>query len=503
MPTNYERVSWAIVVAVLATHIANPNLTNQVVRSIPYLGAGATGHDQSGSSLGSELDRPAGTGSADTGIERSPITSPHLFDVDINKLNFSDIAIHIFKPSEVKFTTKGDNPQSETFLKHELQQMYFVSNKESMGDFIAKLIYMAKLKDQNQPKPAPVGTSLVPTSSSEGARYTLDINPIADKSSTGIERRPKNQEKALGFTNCGIGTGRFDLFAKNHLIYVTDDNLPEEYPDLSYMAAIERRIHQAIESFTFFLTKATTFIDYYYYESMDECYTEMTLPTYTCHRFNKEDQIVGCLANGLCRPTYKKSTGHLVPVQCEGNTARTMPDMRVSVNQMLKLQSEFLRDLVKAPPTRFDWLMAAYRARRWAAKNRGEDFNEEPPAYEQSEREMVLRNYETSQLEMPEEVRKLFYALPKFYFQRNAPMRKNPENPNCGVLSIADVHLSVCPNYKKVDLTKPPFNWGEIRLPTTSDSEPSSPGASDMYFEDEVFAELGAVLTAFGNLLNN
>jgi hypothetical protein len=54
-----------------------------------------------------------------------------------------------------------------------------------------------------------------------------------------------------------------------------------------------------------------------------------------------------------------------------------------------------------------------------------------------------------------------------------------------------------------VDLTKPPFNWGEIRLPTTSDSEPSSPGASDMYFEDEVFAELGAVLTAFGNLLNN
>jgi hypothetical protein len=180
-----------------------------------------------------------------------------------------------------------------------------------------------------------------------------------------------------------------------------------------------------------------------------------------------------------------------------------MPDMRVSVNQMLKLQSEFLRDLVKAPPTRFDWLMAAYRARRWAAKNRGQEFNEEPPAYEESEREMVLRNYETSQLEMPEEVRKLFYAMPKFYFQRNAPMRKNPENPNCGVLSIADVHLSVCPNYKKVDLTKPPFNWGEIRLPTTSDSEPSSPGASDMYFEDEVFAELGAVLTAFGNLLNN
>jgi hypothetical protein len=146
--------------------------SDKVVRSIPYIGSAAIGHDQSGSSLGSEFAGQPGPGSADTGIERSAITSPHLFDVDLTKLNFSDIAIHIFKPSEVKFTTKGENPQSETFLMYELRQMYYVKNKESMADFIAKLIYMAKLNDQNKPKPAPVGTSLVPTSSSEGARYT-------------------------------------------------------------------------------------------------------------------------------------------------------------------------------------------------------------------------------------------------------------------------------------------------------------------------------------------
>jgi hypothetical protein len=504
MPSRLERLSWAVLVCALVTHIANPDLTHQVVGSLPYMG-GASNHDHSGSSSGSRIDGSMGPGSTDTGFGRSPLPSPNVFNVDVTKLNFSDLAIHIFKPSEVKFTSNDKLWHENLWMLQELRQIFFINNKESLSDAIAKLIQMAKMSSESSSKASagPIGSTLIPSGKSEGARYTLAINPILDRAQTEIERRPKPQEKALGDANCGIGKGRFDLFSKKHIVYVNDEVQPEDYPELTYLASIERRLHQAVNSFTFFIAKATTFIEYFYYERVDECYSEQTFPTYTCHRFHGEDQIIGCLANGLCHPTYKKSTGHLVPVQCEGNSARTMPDMRVSVAQMMKLQSDFLRDLIKAPPTKFDFLMAQYRARRWAAKSRGEQFTEEPPAYQETPRETILRNYEKAKVDVPEEVRKLFYAIPKLYFKRGERMRKNPDEPNCGVLSVADVHLSVCPNFQEVDLTKSPFNWGEVRLPTTSESAPNSPTESELYLEDEVFEELGQSLNDVGQFLRN
>lgn len=52
-------------------------------------------------------------------------------------------------------------------------------------------------------------------------------------------------------------------------------------------------------------------------------------------------------------------------------------------------------------------------------------------------------------------------------------------------------------------LIKPPYNWGEFWLPTTSDIEPNSPSKNDLYFEDDVFTELVTVLNEFGKLLIN
>ncbi len=50
----------------------------------------------------------------------------------------------------------------------------------------------------------------------------------------------------------------------------------------------------------------------------------------------------------------------------------------------------------------------------------------------------------------------------KLYFQHGMPMRKRPDEPNCRVLSIADVHLSICPNYKSMDSHQTTLQLGWI-----------------------------------------
>jgi hypothetical protein len=419
---------------------------------------------------------------SESGLGESPNISP--FDVDkMNeifnaKYNFSDVAFYIFRPSEMEFRNPpGQSWLDKQWLKGALNNIYYIRNKETLSNVLNKLITMAQ-PETTTTQVSTLGTTLVPWSTSnamtKNTKYIWSLNPVSSSNDKNVKpsRRPTNQERDLAAANCGPSTGKFKTFAFKHIIEIPDGTLPEELGRLSYLETIRRRIGEAIQSFTFFLKTAHQSFDYLFYEFFDDCYSTVSFPTYTCKRYNKEDHVIGCFSNGNCQPTYKHSTGHLTQLMCESGSALGSPDYAVPLEEMHRIQSEYISALVRTPPTHYDWLLSSWKARSWAATNRGEPFLEPKPAYERSERELCYEHYakllRQASIAIPEEIKRLFFALPKFYFPSDREMRRDPQRPNCGVVTVDDVVVQACPGHETVDFSLAPYNWGEVILPVNN-----------------------------------
>ena len=430
----------------------------------------------------------------------SPIGSPVDFD-KINELyngpyNFSDIAVYVVRPSEVEFESPPEHTWVDRiWMKDTLKSVYYLRNQESLGDILTKFVEMAR-PEQTTTQVSGLGSTLVPSSTSnaltKNAQYLWGITPILQGQNKNVktDKRPFDQEKALAWSNCGPRTGKFNTFSRKHVITVPENTPPEDLGRLTYLETLRRQIGEGIQSFTFFLKTSAELYDYIFYDLWDECYSLARFPAYTCRRFDLEDQIVGCFANGLCRPTYKKATGHMTQLFCDPGSALTMPDYRVSLEEMQLVQADFISQLIRAPPTHYDYKLNAWKARKWMAERRGEQFAENRPAYEKSEREQIWSYYENflQSTDIPIEVKKLFYATPKLYFPSEREMRRDPTRPDCGVVSFHDLVLQVCPGHETPDLSVPPFNWGEVLLPVNQHFI-----GPEMEFpdRDEIWAELG------------
>ena len=430
--------------------------------------------------------------SNESGIGRSPVP-PFFID---DQANFSDIAVFVFRPSAVKFTTNSEENWMNNWIKNSLSNMIFVNNKESLGDVFEKIWIMAN-PNSNAARATSLSNAPPETAKERQARgvtHKWSINQLGSNEDTSIKRRSNLEEKSLGMANCGPRTGKWLTFERKHIIDVSTNRDALSYGEISYTETVKRRISEALEAFTFFFRADGESIEYLYKESNDECYTRSKLITYTCHRFHNEDQVVVCMANGKCAPTYQKSTGHLAPLQCERDSALGLPDYKVTIGEMLRLQADYINQLnnVKSPPTKLDWALNAWRGRKWQAKNRGELFTEPKPFGIESPREKIradyMRGYAAFRDQIPVEIFELFWAVPKLYVKPNDEARRDPRRPSCGVVSIEDVNLSVCVDHKDVDLSLAPYNWGAYPMPPLPNYY--VPNEAEIEFVDELWSDM-------------
>jgi hypothetical protein len=459
--------------------------------------------------VGNNFLNTTGSDSSESGVGPSPIMSPIDFDkVFGGSYNFSDVGILLFRPSEAEFKIDETHWHHYEWMKGLLHNVYLIRNKESLGDAMNHLIAMAKPDPTNaETHLTNVGSTIAPGRFlTKQPNYFLGITPVfkEDEKKIDKERRPYSIESGLAHSNCGPKTGKFERFFDKHIIVVKEEDLGEDLGPLAFKETIRRRIGEAIQSFTFFMKAANEIYEYLFFDLQDECYSLKTFPAYTCKRFDKEDHVVGCFANGYCRPTYKKTSGHLTQLMCDSGTARMFPDYVTSIETLMKIQADFINDLVKSPPTQYDWAKASWNARRWRAKSRGESFNENPPAYEQSAREIIIEHYEKLFQQIgtaiPEEIKQLFFRMPKFYFPDAREARRDPENPSCGVLSKDDLLLQVCPAYKqRPDLSVAPYTWGSVVLPV---NVPHVHGEEHDYPDnDEIWDDLGGNVHQFVQMM--
>ena len=243
----------------------------------------------------------------------------------------------------------------------------------------------------------------------------------------------------------------------------------------AFSAAHWRRADSPYAYATFFFVPKLEVIDYTLVQDEDgkaQCKAQTHYDAWTCAKTGRnEDGYGGCYFAGKCLPTYRKSDGHFMGLDCLKGSGDPARDFVADPFILGIVQDQFAYSklgFTKVPPKQWKLDETSWFVDRSRSTGAGLRFTEPRPQPYKTPREELYDSY-TEWLQrhptekMPEEVKRLFYRQPYYIFAKD--LRKNGA-PNEGFIERNYFNLQVNPLYvpdpdpAKIDV---PFAWSGNR----------------------------------------
>jgi hypothetical protein len=385
--------------------------------------------------LPSTLNIPA---DADEGIEVSPNPSPvpESMNVGRPRANFNGLATWTFNTSNYVF--------DESLTDSDFYGSIWIL--DSWTSFRSLFSRMFQFATTFSTVPAsPRCTSANPcriTMKPEGRRHV---------------RRP-DEERGLALNNCGkSGDTKFTEFEFKHILRTTTDFWdPNNFGLYAFSAAHWRRGDSPYSHATFFFVPKLEVIDYTLVHTDNgeaQCKAQSHYDAWTCVKTgSNEDVYGGCYFSGKCRPTYRKSDGHFLGLDCLENSGNPSKDFIADPYHLGIIQDLFVstnNEYNRPPPKKWQIDEVHWRVDKRKATGAGLQFTEPRPEPYQTDREALYNAYTEWLLRHPTEkmaaeVRRLFYRQPYFIF--GSTIRKTGA-PNEGFVERKMYNLVVNPMF--------------------------------------------------------
>ena len=242
------------------------------------------------------------------------------------------------------------------------------------------------------------------------------------------KRRP-DEEKGLAVNNCGkAGDWKFTDFEHKHILRTTSKGWdPNEFGVHALAAAHWRRADSPYSYATFFYVPKLEVIPYSLVQTEDgeaQCKAQTHYDAFTCVKGSRTDDLYGgCYYAGKCLPTYRKSDGHFMGLDCLEGSGDPSRDISADPLMLGQLQdmSVYSKTWTRMPPRQWELDEVNWHVARGKSTGAGLRFTEPRPKPYQTPREELYDKYTEWLLrrpteKMPEEVKRLFFRQPYFIF---------------------------------------------------------------------------------------
>ena len=399
---------------------------------------------------------------ADEGIEVSPNPSPVPMAPDVGRpgANFKGAATWTFNYTNYIF---DESLTSTDFYR----SLFVLDNWPSFQEFASRLYNFASFYSTDQPS----------CTSTNPCRITVKPEGKSQK------RRP-DEERGMAVNNCGrSGDRKFSEFEFKHILRTTVAGWdPEMFGTHAFSAAHWRRADSPYMHATFFFVPKTEVIEYAMVEDEDgqtQCKAQSHYDAWTCAKTgSNEDLYSGCYYSGKCLPTYRKSDGHFMGLDCLEGSGDPSKDFVANPGHLALLQDLFAygKGFERLPPKHWEIEETRWFADKAKSTRAGLRFTEPRPKPYTTAREDLFQAYLDWLLrrpteKMPVEVRRLFYRQPYLLFGES--MRK-PGAPTEGYIEREFLKLVVNPLFvPDPDPAKivVPFVWSGNRESTGSEEK--------------------------------
>lgn len=460
----------------------------------------------------SKLDLPVAD---DEGLGESPVPSPLPDLVYPPGANFNGLSTWTFNISNYEF---DDDTPDDFYTGY-----YVLDSWSAIRKWASDLFEFSSNFATEKPTPR----KFQPKECTADSPCTVKFIRNSKKS----VRRTPTVQKGLGVNNCGkAGDWEFSTFEFKHIIRTTSELWdPAKFPMHSWSAAHWRRSDSPYMQATFFFIPKLEVIDY----ELDEegkspvCRAREFYDSWTCVKTGIEEDIYsGCYHSGLCRPSYEKVDGHMVPLECKPGSADPAKDYVPEPSMFVTLQDMFVDGAgLKVPATQWQRDVAGWQGRKATRTGAGLQFREPKPTIYQTKREELLEGFHDWRIrhpdvKVPTKVLRLFFRQPYYLFMKS--MRK-PSAPKEGYIPFNDLDIKRNKYYSsEPDFSTfvVPFTWSgsanarptkidddtmewrldEIYMPQSADPEEKSPPAEEvdgqklLTKKDEIWNDLSSKL---------